>query len=250
MTKAKLLALMAFMAMVLALPAMVLAQAPPRPAVFGGSATLDGVTATDGTTVTATIDGVVAATTTVCGVACDQTAGNYAFSIAQPPGSSYAGKEITFKVGTGTAAQKATWTADGGDILNLNAVTGPPPATATPVPPPAPVVGPAGPAGPAGVVGASGVPGPAGTKGDKGDSGAKGDAGAAGTAGVAGSDGADGAAGAAGPAGASGSTGSAGSAGAAGESAGGGGMLSIIALIVAVVALVAAGGGIVMGGRR
>jgi len=85
MTKAKLLALMAIMAMLLALPAMVLAQAqPPRPAVFGGSATLDGVTAANGTTVTATIDGVVAATATV-------TDGNYAFSIAQPPGRSLAG---------------------------------------------------------------------------------------------------------------------------------------------------------------
>ena len=132
MTKAKLLALMAIMAMLLALPAMVLAQAqPPRPAVFGGSATLDGVTAANGTTVTAAIAGVVAATTTV-------TNGNYAVSIAQPPGLSYAGKEITFRVGSGTAAQKATWTASGGGILNLNAVTGPTPATATPVPPPAP----------------------------------------------------------------------------------------------------------------
>ncbi len=148
MTKAKLLALMAIMAMLLALPAMVLAQAqPPRPAVFGGSATLDGVTAADGTTVTATIDGVVAATITVCGAGCGRAPGNYALAIAQPDGLSYAGKEITFRVGTGTAAQKATWTASGGGILNLNAVTGPPPATVTPVPPPAPVVGPAGLAG-------------------------------------------------------------------------------------------------------
>ena len=53
MTKAKLVALIAVMVILLALPAMVLAQAqPPRPAVFGGSATLDGVTPANGTTVT------------------------------------------------------------------------------------------------------------------------------------------------------------------------------------------------------
>ena len=126
MTKAKLMALMAVMAMLLVLPAMVLAQAqPPRPAVFGGSATLDGATAANGTTVTATIDGVVAATTTVSG-------GNYAFSIAQPPGLSFAGKEITFKVGVGTATETATWNADGGAVLNLTAVTGPPPRPGAP----------------------------------------------------------------------------------------------------------------------
>jgi len=73
MTKAKLVALIAVMVILLALPAMVLAQAqPPRPAVFGGSATLDGVTAVNGTVVSANIDGVSAATATVSG-------GNYAF---------------------------------------------------------------------------------------------------------------------------------------------------------------------------
>ena len=244
MTKAKLLVLMAIMAMLLALPAMVLAQAPPLPAVFVGSVTLDGMTAADGTTVTATIGGLVGPTTTV-------SKGSYALRIPQSSGSSYTGKEITFKVGTGIAAQKPTWFADGGGILNLTAVTGPPPATATRVPPAAPVVGPAGPAGPGGAAGASGVPGPAGAKGAKGDTGAKGAAGAVGPAGAAGSDGADGAAGSDGAAGAAGPAGSSGADGAAGEAATvRGGMMNIIALIVAVVALVAAGGGIVMGGRR
>ena len=166
MTKAKLVALIAVMVMLLALPAMVLAQAqPPRPAVFGGSATLDGITAGNGTVVTATIDGASAATTTVAG-------GNYAFSIAQPPGMSYVGKEITFKVGTGTAAEKATWAADGGAILNLNATSGPPPAPATPIPPLVPVVGEVGPKGDAGAKGDPGVPGPAGAKGAAGADGA------------------------------------------------------------------------------
>ena len=166
MTKAKLVALIAVMVMLLALPAMVLAQAqPPRPAVFGGSATLDGITAANGTVVTATIDGVSAATATVSN-------GGYSFSIPQPPGLSYAGKGITFKVGTGVAAEKAVWAADGGAILNLNATSGPPPATATPIPPPAPVVGEVGPKGDAGAKGDPGVPGPAGAKGDAGPAGA------------------------------------------------------------------------------
>ena len=87
---------------------------PPRPAVFGGSATLNGLAAPNGTTVTALIDGVVAATTTVSG-------GNYAFPIAQPSGRSYEGKVIRFRVGGFIAFQVATWTADGGDIVNLTA---------------------------------------------------------------------------------------------------------------------------------
>ena len=49
MIKKKILAWLAVMVLVLALPAGVLAQAqPPRPPVFGGTATLDGVTAADG----------------------------------------------------------------------------------------------------------------------------------------------------------------------------------------------------------
>ena len=81
MTKFSILASLAVIALLLAIPAVVLAQAqPPRPAVFGGTVSWDGSPAPDGTTVTATIDGAVAATTTV-------SSGNYAFSIAQPPGS-------------------------------------------------------------------------------------------------------------------------------------------------------------------
>ena len=212
-----------------------------------GSTTLDGVTPANGVTVTATIDGVMAASTPVSG-------GNYAFSIAQPPGMSYAGKEITFKVGTGTAAEKATWTADGGAILNLTATSGPPPALATPIPPPAPVVGEVGPKGDAGAKGDPGVPGPAGSKGDAGAAGAAGAAGVKGYTGAkgdSGAPGAPGAPGATGPAGGAGSVGPAGPAGADGAAApAGGGLLGIIGLIVAVVALIAAGGAIMMGGRR
>ena len=98
MTKAKVLALLAIMVVLLTLPAVVLAQAqPPRPAVFGGTATVDGVRPANGTTVTAWIDGSQVATTTTSG-------GGYALLIAQPPGESFGGKEITFMVGSATAS--------------------------------------------------------------------------------------------------------------------------------------------------
>ena len=89
---------------------------PPRPAVFGGAATLNGIPAPDGTLVIARIDGSEVATTTVFG-------GNYAFSIAQHPGKSYDGRTIIFSVGGVVANQTAVWIADGGAVLNLTAGT-------------------------------------------------------------------------------------------------------------------------------
>ena len=247
MIKNKILASLAIVALLLALPASVLAQAqPPRPPVFGGNATLDGATAANGTAVTAWIEGAQVASTTVTG-------GNYAFVIAQPPGESYQGKTITFMVGAGTASQTGTWEADGGSELNLTAQTGPPPPTATPVPPPTPVVGLTGPKGDRGAPGAGGAAGAAGVPGPAGSAGPAGPAGSAGAKGDSGAAGATGDAGAAGSAGAQGNTGSAGPAGPAGTagSAGsaGGGILGIIALIIAIVALVGAGGAF-MAGRR
>ena len=91
-----------------------LARQTPRPPVFGGTASINGATAADGTEVSAWIDGVKVASTVVSG-------GNYAFVIAQPPGKFYVGKKITFKVGTGIASQTGTWEADGGTELNLTA---------------------------------------------------------------------------------------------------------------------------------
>jgi len=244
MTKAKLLALAAVMAMLLALPAMVLAQQqPPRPSVFGGTASVDGVPAANGTAVTAIIDGKVVATATV-------SAGIYAFSIAQPPGEAFAGKTITFKVGNATASQAGTWQDSGGAELNLTASTAPPPTVA---PPPGPVVGikgDKGDKGDTGSAGSAGVPGPAGAKGDTGSAGTKGDkgnpgsAGSAGAVGSAGPAGPAGSKGDAGPAGPAGPNGPAGADGPIGES--GGGLLAIIALIVAIIAVIGAGGAIVM----
>ena len=248
MTKFSILASLAVIALLLAIPAVVLAQAQPSlPAVFVGTVSWDGAPASDGTTVAAWIDGKEVASATAAD-------GSYAVRIPQPPDSSFTGKKITFKVGAGTATQTATWEPDGGDVLNL---------TAAPVLPPKPVAGPAGPAGPAGSAGKAGAPGPGGGPGPAGPGGASGKAGAAGAAGAKGPAGSAGAAGPAGPAGslgAAGPAGSAGSVGAAGPAgpagaagaagaAGGGGALAVIALIIAIVAAIGAGGAFVMGRR-
>ena len=230
MTKFSILASLAVIALLLAIPAVVLAQAQPSlPAVFVGTVSWDGAPASDGTTVAAWIDGKEVASATAAD-------GSYAVRIPQPPDSSFTGKKITFKVGAGTATQTATWEPDGGDVLNL---------TAAPVSAPSPVAGPAGPAGPAGKAGA---PGPGGGPGPAGPGGASGNAGAAGAAGAKGPAGSAGAAGPAGSAGSDGAAGAAGPAGAVGA-AGGGGALAVIALIIAIVAAIGAGGAFVMGRR-
>ena len=245
MTKFSILASLAVIALLLAIPAVVLAQAQPSlPAVFGGTVSWDGTSASDGTMVSAWIDGIEVASATAAD-------GSYALTISEPPGSSFTGKKITFKVGPGTATQTATWEAAGGDVLNLKAA---------PVAPAKPVAGPAGPAGPAGSAGKAGAPGPGGGPGPAGPGGSPGKAGAAGAAGAkgpagsAGSAGPAGSAGSAGPAGSAGSAGSDGAAGPAGAAGaagggGGGGALAVIALIIAIVAAIGAGGAFVMGRR-
>ena len=210
MTKTRFLTLVMALALLLAIPTAVFAQRVP-PHVFVGTATLDGATAVDGAAVTAWIDGAQVAATNASG-------GEYNLLVDQGD-SSFAGKTVSFKVSGANAAETATWTQGGGDVLNLVATTGSSGA-------------------------GSGEAGASGAKGDKGDTGATGPAGPAGAAGSDGSDGADGAAGATGPAGAAGSTGPA---GADGED--GGGALGLIALILAIVAILAAGGSYMMGRR-
>jgi len=236
-TKFSILTSLAVIVMLLVIPAVVLAQAqPPRPAVFGGTVSFDGAPATDGTSVSAVIDGEVVASTEASG-------GAYALRVAQPPGGAFAGKVVVFHVGGSEAVEKGTWEADGGAELNLTATTPPPPATATPVPP-----GPAGAAGPAGPKGSTGANGKDGSAGATGSAGAQGKDGASGASGSAGADGAPGPAGSAGAKGDTGAAGPAGPAGASGA-AGGGGALGGIALIIAIVAAIGAGGAFVMGRR-
>jgi len=237
-TKFSILTSLAVIVLLLVIPAVVLAQAqPPRPAVFGGTVSFDGAPATDGTSVSALIDGEEVASTEASG-------GAYALRVAQPPGGAFAGKAVVFKVGGSEAVEKGTWEADGGAELNLTATTPPPPATATPVPP-----GPAGVAGPAGPKGSTGANGKDGSAGATGSAGAQGKDGASGASGSAGADGAPGPAGSAGAKGDTGAAGPAGPAGAAGAAGGGGGPLGGIALIIAIVAAIGAGGAFVMGRR-
>ena len=208
MTKAKVLALLAVMAMVLIVPAVAFAQAVP-PHIFIGSVTVNGLSAPSGTAVSAVVDGVEQGKTTV------SSAGSYTLQVSQGSGT-----DIIFMVDTLTASETATWQQGGADVLNLTAGG----------------VGAASAAATAGAAGASGAKGPKGDAGAAGDRGPAGPAGPAGGAGAAGSDGkagpagADGATGSAGPAGSDGSAGSAGA-------AGGGGPVGLIALILSIVAI-------------
>ena len=155
MTKTKALALAFIAVLLMAFPAVVLGQSPPRPAVYAGTVTLDGTLVFAGTQLSAWIDGQQAAGTSVA------AGGKYALRIPQVPGQTFTGKEITFRVGANEAQTKAVWQPGGGGELNIVAVSTPP----TPVPaahaapaahgsagPPTPVV----------------VEGPKGEKGDKG----------------------------------------------------------------------------------
>ena len=200
MTKMRILALLAVLALFVTLPAVASAQQVP-PHVFIGTVTVNGLDAPVGTAVTAWIDGVVQGTTTV------QGGGGYTLLVNQGSGTA-----ITFMVGSLDSAETATWEQGGGEVLDLNAGG---------------VGGAGGPPGPAG------PPGPPGAKGDPG----VGERGPAGPAGPSGPAGADGPAGAAGPAGGPGAAGSVGPAGPQGQ-AGGAGVLGLIGLILAIIALV------------
>ncbi len=54
---ARVISVLAVFMLLLILPTTILAAEPPRPSVFGGTATLDGAPAPDGTPVSAVIDG-------------------------------------------------------------------------------------------------------------------------------------------------------------------------------------------------
>ena len=90
-----------------------LAALTDPPHRFSGIALIDPDLAPDGPTVIATIGATEVASTKVT------TGGSYKFRIHQPPGQSFAGKEITFKVGGFSALATATWEAGGENLLNL-----------------------------------------------------------------------------------------------------------------------------------
>jgi hypothetical protein len=105
--------------------------APVIPGTYNGTVTVNGVPAPDGTTVTATIDGVPWATDTTSG-------GRYVFDVPAslptiPP--CFAGGDITFTCDSATATDTATWNSGLHD-LNLTcgaAATATPTATVPPV---------------------------------------------------------------------------------------------------------------------
>ena len=264
MTKAKILALLVGMALLLAIPAVVAAQEPPDQ-LLGGTVMVDGEAAMDGAMVVAMIGEEEVASEAV-------ENGGYILEIAGTAGS--AGDTIMFMVDGNAAEETATFTP--GDLTEHNlTVMVPampdengtmengdgmePGETMEPPPEPTIVIGPPGPPGAMGDPGEKGdkgdqgergeqgLPGAPGDKGDQGDPGEKGDKGdqgdrgAQGETGPPGAPGADGAAGAAGPAGADGAVGPKGSSGSA--------VLGIVALILAIVAIVGAGGAFILGRR-
>ena len=248
MTKTKALVLAVMAVLLMAFPAVVMGQSPPRPVVYAGTVTLDGAPVFAGTQLSAWINGQQAAGTAV------KANGKYALRIPQVPGQNFTGAEITFRVGQAEAQTKATWQPGGGGELNIAAVSAPPTpvptstpaATPTPPPPtPTPVViegpqGEPGPKGDTGGQGPQGEPGPKGEPGAPGQPGARGEDGRDGAPGAPGANGQDGAQGPAGPMGPQGPE---------GKSANN--ILLYPALLISIIAVLAAGGAILMAsGRR
>ena len=111
MTKVRLLALLAVVALVL-FPAITFAQvAPQMPCSFYGTVQLNGANVADGTVITATIgNGTYNATTSNSA---------YQIKISQPEGQNYVGLTVTFKIGSDTAGQTGTWSMGGNQQVNL-----------------------------------------------------------------------------------------------------------------------------------
>ena len=111
MTKVRLLALLAVVALVL-FPAIAFAQGGLQPpCAFYGTVQVNGQNVADGTVITATIGNDTYTATT----------GNstYRIVIAQPQGESYDGMTVTFMIGSATASQTGTWSMGGDVALNL-----------------------------------------------------------------------------------------------------------------------------------
>ena len=230
----RILALLAIVGMLSALPAAALAQSD-QPHIFIGKATVNGIPATPGSVVTAW-DGDKQIGSKVIAAG-----GTFTMLVNRSDGA------ITFKVdGVDANESHPAWERGGRQgtsaapfILTVQGQTAAPGA-------PGPA-GPAGPQGPAGADGAAGPAGAAGATGPQGPAGAQGPAGPQGEAGIRGPEGPqgpqgapgnDGAAGAHGPAGNDGAAGVTGPAGQPGVNASG--TTGIIAIIIAVVAVIIA----------
>jgi hypothetical protein len=92
----------------------------PPACSFAGTAKLDGADVTDGSVITATIEGVEYTTTTPTGYG----ASTYAITIQQNDSTHYAdGDPVSFKINGYDAGQTATWQAGQNIRLDLNAWT-------------------------------------------------------------------------------------------------------------------------------
>jgi hypothetical protein len=118
MTKLRLLALLAVVALVL-FPAIAFAQGGLEPpCAFHGTVQVNCVNVADGTVITATIGNDTYTTTT--------TDSAYRVVIAQPEGKSYEGLTVSFKIGTAAVTQTGTWTIGGNVAVNLSSGVCPP----------------------------------------------------------------------------------------------------------------------------
>jgi hypothetical protein len=126
MTKLRLLALLAVVALLL-FPAVASADTPPeRPCRFYGTVTADGQAVPDGTVITAVVKGQEFETTTPVE---EYGTSTYAIKITQPAGESFGNETVTFMIGDGPAKETGVW--DLGENKELNLTSGEP--TATPV---------------------------------------------------------------------------------------------------------------------
>jgi hypothetical protein len=117
MTKLRVLALLAVVALLL-VPAFAYAQTPPQPPCrFYGTVTADGAAVPAGTVITATVGGdEYTATTPAEGYG----SSSYAIKIEEPDGSSYSGATVSFKIGGSSAKETGTWTLGGNVNVNLS----------------------------------------------------------------------------------------------------------------------------------
>lgn len=115
MTKVRLLALLAVVALVL-FPAIAFAQGGLQPpCAFHGTVLVNGQNVADGTVIMATIGNDTYTITTITAAG----ASTYRIIIAQPEGKSYDGLTVTFMIGSATAGQTGTWQMGGDVAINL-----------------------------------------------------------------------------------------------------------------------------------